>query len=79
VVGLEVNTEKTKYMILSRHINAGQNHDLLIVNKYFETVANFKCIAKLSYIHEEIKSIQNKFVEYLLSLCSEHFVFPFPL
>jgi hypothetical protein len=27
-VGLEVNTEKTKYMLLSRHQNAGQNHDI---------------------------------------------------
>jgi hypothetical protein len=26
-VGLDVNTEKTKYMLLSRHQNAGQNHD----------------------------------------------------
>jgi hypothetical protein len=26
-VGLEVNTEKTKYMLLSGHQNAGQNHD----------------------------------------------------
>jgi hypothetical protein len=26
-VGLEVNTEKTKYMLLSRHQNAGQNYD----------------------------------------------------
>jgi hypothetical protein len=25
-IGLEVNTEKTKYMSLSRHENAGQNH-----------------------------------------------------
>jgi hypothetical protein len=27
-VGLEVNTEKTNYMLLSRHRNAGQYHDL---------------------------------------------------
>jgi hypothetical protein len=27
-VGLEVNTEKTKYMFLSRHQNAGKNHVL---------------------------------------------------
>jgi hypothetical protein len=27
-IGLEVNTEKTKYMLLSRHQNAGQNHDI---------------------------------------------------
>jgi hypothetical protein len=26
VVGLEVNAKKTKYMLLSRHLNAGQNH-----------------------------------------------------
>jgi hypothetical protein len=26
-VGLEVNTEKTKYMSLYHHQNAGQNHD----------------------------------------------------
>jgi hypothetical protein len=26
-VGLEVDTEKSKYMLLSRHQNAGQNHD----------------------------------------------------
>jgi hypothetical protein len=29
-VGLEVNTEKTKYMLLSRHQNVGQNHDIKI-------------------------------------------------
>jgi hypothetical protein len=27
-VGLEVNTEKTKYMLLSRHQNAGQSHGI---------------------------------------------------
>jgi hypothetical protein len=26
-VGLEVNTEKTKYMLLSHHQNAGQSYD----------------------------------------------------
>jgi hypothetical protein len=30
-VGLEVNTEKTKYMLLFRHQNAGQNHEIKIV------------------------------------------------
>jgi hypothetical protein len=38
-VGLEVNTEKTKYMLLSRHQNAGQNHDIKIANRCFENVA----------------------------------------
>jgi hypothetical protein len=29
-VGLEINVEKTKYMILSRHQNVGQNWDIEI-------------------------------------------------
>jgi hypothetical protein len=41
-VGLEVNTEKTKCMLLSRHQNAGQNHDIKIGNKSFENVPDFK-------------------------------------
>jgi hypothetical protein len=32
-VGLEVNTEKTRYMLLSRHQNAGQNHDIRTANR----------------------------------------------
>jgi hypothetical protein len=28
VVGLQVNTEKTKYMLLSHHQNAGKNPDI---------------------------------------------------
>jgi hypothetical protein len=28
-VGLEVNAEETKYMLLSRHQNAGQNHNII--------------------------------------------------
>jgi hypothetical protein len=38
-VGIEVNTEISKYMVVSRHQNAGQNHNLLIANKLFENVA----------------------------------------
>jgi hypothetical protein len=41
-VGLEVNTEKTKYMLLSRHRNAGQNLYIKIANGSFEIVAQFK-------------------------------------
>jgi nitrous oxide reductase len=35
-VSLEVNAEKTKYMLLSRHHNAGQNHDIKRNNRSFE-------------------------------------------
>jgi hypothetical protein len=41
-VGLEINTEKTKYMLMSFHQNAGQNHDIKIDNGSFENVAKFK-------------------------------------
>jgi hypothetical protein len=41
-VDLEVNTEKIKYMLLSRHQNAGQNRDTRIANRRFENVAQFK-------------------------------------
>jgi hypothetical protein len=33
--GLKANAEKTKYMLLSRHQNAQQNHDIKIVNTSF--------------------------------------------
>jgi hypothetical protein len=34
-VGLEINVEKTKYMLLSRQQNAGQNGDMKIANRSF--------------------------------------------
>jgi hypothetical protein len=34
-VGLEVNTEKTKYVLLPSHQNAGQNYDINIGNRCF--------------------------------------------
>jgi hypothetical protein len=40
-VGLDVNTEKTNYMLLSHHQNAGQNHDIKI-NRSFGNVAQFE-------------------------------------
>jgi hypothetical protein len=40
-VGLEVNSEKTKYMLVSRK-KAGQKHRIKITNRSFEGVAKFK-------------------------------------
>jgi hypothetical protein len=58
-VGLEVNTEKTKYMLLSSHRNAGQNHDIKTANRSFENVAQFRYlgtkITDQNLIQEEIK------------------------
>jgi hypothetical protein len=41
-VGLERNAEKTKYMIMSRHPNSGQNQNIRIANELFKSVATFK-------------------------------------
>jgi hypothetical protein len=41
-VGLEVNVEKTKYILVSRGQNAGQNRDIKIGNGSFENVSQFK-------------------------------------
>jgi hypothetical protein len=41
-VSLEVNVEKTKYMLVSHHQIAGQNQDTKIKNKLFENVSQFK-------------------------------------
>jgi hypothetical protein len=37
-----VNAEKTKYMVMSRDQIAGQNGNIQIDNKLFETVEQFK-------------------------------------
>jgi hypothetical protein len=41
-VGVEVNVEKTKCMLVSRDQNAGQNQEIKIGNKLFENVSQFK-------------------------------------
>jgi hypothetical protein len=41
-VGLELNVEKTKYILLSRHHNSGQNRNKKIANRSFENVSPFK-------------------------------------
>jgi hypothetical protein len=62
-VGLEVNPEKTKYMLGSRCQNAGQRQSIKIVYRHFESVAKFKYLGTTltdqNCIHEEIKSKLN--------------------
>jgi hypothetical protein len=57
---LEVNAEKSQYMVMSRDQNAGQNSNIQIGNKSFETVEQFKylgtTLTNQSSIYEEIKS-----------------------
>jgi sorting nexin-29 len=62
-IGLEINAEKTKYMIMSRHQNSGQNQDIRVADESFENVAKFKylgtTLTNQNDIHDEIKSILN--------------------
>jgi hypothetical protein len=41
-IGLETNAEKTKYMIMSRYPNSGQNQNIRTANEAFKNVAKFK-------------------------------------
>jgi sorting nexin-29 len=58
-IGLKISVEKTKYMLPSRHRNAGQNRDIKIVNRSFENVSQFNylgtTVTNQNLIQEEIK------------------------
>jgi hypothetical protein len=59
-IGLEVNAKKIKYIFMSRDQNTGQNGNIQIGNKSFETVEEFKylgtTLTNQNPILEEIKS-----------------------
>jgi hypothetical protein len=54
-----VNVEKIKYMFMSHHQNARQNHDIKIANKCFENVAEFRysgtTVTDRNMVQEEIE------------------------
>jgi hypothetical protein len=62
-VGLEVNPEKTKYMLMSRRQKIGQKHSIKVANRSFEDVAKFKylgiTLTDQNCMREEINSRLN--------------------
>jgi hypothetical protein len=62
-IGLEINAEKTKYVIMSRYPNSGQNQNIRIATESFQKVAKFKyletTLSKQNDIHDEIRSRLN--------------------
>ena len=59
-IGLEVSSEKTKYMVMCRDQNAGRIHSVRMDNSTFKRVEEFKCLGTTltnqNAIQEEIKS-----------------------
>jgi hypothetical protein len=57
-IGLEVNSEKTKYMFMSRYKTAEHSSHKRVANKSFEKVAKFKYLGTTltdqNCYHEEI-------------------------
>jgi hypothetical protein len=62
-VGLEMNAENTKYMIMSRYPTSGENRNIRTGSESFENVAEFKYLGTTltnhNDIHDEIKSRLN--------------------
>jgi hypothetical protein len=58
--GLEANTDKTKYMVMSQYRNAGRSYSINTANSSSERVERFKyfgtTLTNQNYIQEEIKS-----------------------
>jgi len=59
-IGLEVNADKTKYKVMSRDQNAGQNYSMKIDNSSFQRAEDFKYLGTTltneNSVQEEIKS-----------------------
>ena len=59
-IGLEVNADKTKYMVMSRYQDAGRSYSIKIDNSSFERVEEFMYVGTIlknqNSIQEGIKS-----------------------
>ena len=54
-IGLEVSADKTKYMVMSRDQNAGQNQSVRIDNSTFERVEEFKYLGTTLTVQNSIR------------------------
>ena len=75
-IGLEVNADKTKYMIMSRYQNAGRSHGMKIDNSFIERVGEFKYLGTTLTNQNSIQEEQIEVRECLLLFGAE-FVFHF--
>ena len=81
-IGLEVNADKTKYMVMSRDQNARRSHNIKIEKNSFERVEQLKYFAT-NLTHQNSISGRNKELtevrECLLSFSAESFVVEFAI
>jgi hypothetical protein len=58
-VDIEINVEKSKYVLLSGHQNVGQDQDINIATRSFENVSQFKylgmSVTNQNLIQEQIR------------------------
>jgi hypothetical protein len=81
-IGLEVNADKTKYMVMSRVQNAERSHNIKSDNSFFEMVEEFKLFENnfnKSQFYSGRNSEQSEFRRCLLSFGAEDFVFEFAI
>ena len=71
-IGLEVNADKTKFMVMSRDQNAGRSHNIKSDDSSFERVEEFK---HLGTTLTDQKSIR----DCLLLFGAESFALQFPI
>ena len=57
--GVQVNTDKTKYMVMSRDQNTGRSYNIKIDNSSFERVKEFKYLGTTLTNQNSIQVLQN--------------------
>jgi hypothetical protein len=59
--GLEVNADKSKYMVMSRDQNVGRTHNMKIDNSSFERVEEFRylgtTLTNQNYIQKKLRGV----------------------
>ena len=64
-IGLEVNADKIKYMLMSRDQKAGRSHNIKIDNNFFERVEKFRylgtTLTNRNFVHEEFNLLATDF------------------
>ena len=73
-IGLEVNPDKTKYMVMSRDQNAGQSHNIKTDNSSLERVEQFRLLGTTLTNQNSVQEEQTEVRECLLSFGAEYFL-----